>query len=128
MINQSQLEHFRERQLVGLMDVCHRLAHSSITNDYNEEISTWTDDEIDLPCGLDQRSGNERQRTQDTVLQHDATIRLTIEDGETFAVKDKVLIVRRFGELLDTSIEYEIVSPAQRGPSGIRYLLKKVSV
>jgi len=128
MLDNNQLQHFRERQLVGLMDTCRQFVYSSSANDYNEKIATYTDLGTDIPCGLDQATSNERMRAADTVLQYDATIRLTIDDGKSFSVRDRIQITKRFGETLDTPITYEIVSPAQRGPSGIRFLLKKVEL
>ena len=125
MLDTNQLSHFRERQALSLMDTCHRLVYSSSQNDYNETITVWTENNTDIPCGLDMRPGEERNRDKDVVVSYDATIRLAL----TVALdeKDKIKITKRFGEAIAT-IEFEIAAPAQRGPSGLRYLLKKISI
>lgn len=125
MLQSSQLSHFRERQLSSLMDTCHKLTYSRSTNDYNESIDTYTEDNTDRPCGLDQGAGNETRRTQDTLLEYDAVIRLPL--SENWNEKDRIKVTKRFGETLSTPIIYDIVSPIQRGPSGIRMLLRKIS-
>lgn len=126
MLSQSQLDHFRERQEASLMDVCHRLVHSYSSNTHYEKVDVWTEDTTDRKCGLDQSPGSERSRTSDTLIVYDAVIRLPL--SEAWNEKDKIKILKRFGETLGTPIEYGIISPIQRGPSGIRMLLRKISV
>lgn len=125
MIDSNQLAHFRERQLLSLMDVCRHLAYSVILDDYNSPIPTWTEIDTDIPCGLEQLSGDEHGRSADTLTQYDAVIRLAI--SENWDVRDKIVVIKRYGEEI-TPITYQIVSPIQRGPSGIRMLVKKVDV
>jgi len=125
MLDSNQLSHFRERQAVSLMDTCHRLVYSRTYNDYNEPVEIWTESNTDIPCGLDMRPGEERGRDKDTIVSYDATLRVSLTTA--FVEKDKVKITKRFGESI-TAIEFEINSPAQRGPSGIRFLLKKISL
>lgn len=125
MLDNNQLAHFRERQLLSLMDVCRRLQYSRTFNDYNEPIEAYTEIEIDVPCGLEQLVGNERGRSADTLTQYDAVIRLSIADE--WDVKDKITVIKRYGESI-TPIVYQIVSPIQRGPSGIRLLVKRVEI
>lgn len=79
----------------------------------------------DIPCGIDQRPGSERQADKNTVVSYDAIIRLPLT--AVFDVKDKIKVTELYGEAI-TPIEYSIVSPEQRGPSGIRFLLKKVTL
>jgi len=126
MLNAVQLTHFRERQAASLMDTCHRLVYSSTFNDLNEPVEVWTENNTDLPCGLEQQAGSERRRDNDTLIEYDAILRLPLSDLWNF--KDRVKITKRFSETLTTSLTYWIVSPVQRGPSGIRLLLKVVSV
>ena len=125
MLDSNQLSLFRERQAVSLMDTCHRLVYSRTYNDYNEPVEIWTESNTDIPCGLDMRPGEERGRDKDTIVSYDATLRVSLTTA--FVEKDKVKITKRFGESI-TAIEFEINSPAQRGPSGIRFLLKKISL
>lgn len=123
MLDPSQLSHFRERQVKSLSDTCHRLIHSYDTNELNEKVSRWTEDHTDIKCGLLQ-SGNERNRTNDTLLNYDAIIRLPL--SEIWDVKDQIKITKRYGEDLDIPLIYAIASPIQRGPSGIQLKLKRV--
>jgi hypothetical protein len=84
---------------------------------------TYTDGTAAI-CGLDMRPGTERHTNANTLMQYDATLRLPIT--ATPDAKDRVKITKRFGETLATALVYEIVGPIQRGPSGIRLLLKRV--
>lgn len=126
MLNDEQLNHFRERFGESLMDVCHILTYSRpSSDDYGEPTDTWTDTAIDIPCGLEQQSGEEQQRDKETVVSYDAIIRFSL--GIDLDVKDRIKITERFGEAI-TPIIYEVASPQQRGPAGVRYLLKKINV
>lgn len=125
MLDANQLLHFRERQLLSLMDTCHRMTHSYTTNDTNEQIDAYAEVETDIPCGLENKPGGENRRDKDIVVSYDAIIRLPITID--WSVGDRIKITERFGEAI-TPIIYDIVSPAQRGPSGIRYRLKKVDL
>lgn len=101
------------------------MTYSRTFNDYAEPVEIWTEVSTDVPCGLDMQSGNEDRRTTDTLIQYDAVIRLPLSEG--WDEKDRIKITKRFGEDT-TDLVFEIASPIQRGPSGIRLLLKKVSV
>lgn len=125
MLDDKQLQHFQERQAASLMDTCHHLVYSESQNAINEVVATYTENNTDVPCGLKQ-SGNERSRKNDTVVQYDATIRLTL--SERWNVRDRIKITKRFGVALATPLTYDIVSPAQEGPSGLQYLLRKVNI
>jgi len=81
-------------------------------------------DGADLVCGLDMRPGSERHTAEMTVINYDATIRLPI--ASTPSTKDRVKVTKRFGEALAAALVYNIVGPIQRGPSGVRLLLKKI--
>lgn len=126
MINGSQLTHFRERQVASLMDTCNILVYAAGTlNEYNEADSPTYTPSADTPCGLDMSPGSRRHGADMTVIEYDATLRLAI----TVTVKetDHISITKRFGEAI-TPLNYEIMSPVQRGPSGIRLQLRKLAV
>lgn len=125
MLNKSQLAHMRERQALSLMDICHKLTYSRTINSHREPVATYTEDETDVPCGLEQKQGTEVGADKTAVVTYDAILRLSLK--VTIDEKDRVRIVKRYGERI-TPIDYEIVSPQQRGPSGIRLLLKKVTI
>lgn len=126
MLNKSQLAHMRERQVLSLMDTCRKLTYSRTLNTYQEPVVAYTEDTVDTPCGLEQKSGQEQGADKNAVVTYDAILRLPI----TFTIdeKDRVRVTKRYGERLAAPIDYEIVSPQQRGPSGIRLLLKKVTI
>lgn len=125
MLNSNQLSHFRERQAASLMDTCHKLVYSRVFNDYNEPIEFWTENNTDIPCGLEQKQGEERSRDKDTIVSYDAIVRLPL--SENWNEKDRIRIIKRFGEDI-TPFDYGIISPIQRGPSGIRMLLNKILI
>ena len=126
MLDSNQLSHFRERQAASLVDTCHKLTYSRTFNDLNEPIESWSESNTDLPCGLQQLTGTEQKRQHDTLVSYDAIIRLPL--SESWNEKDRIKITKRFGEALTTVITYEIVSPIQRGVSGIRMTLRKLSL
>lgn len=125
MLNKSQLAHMRERQELSLMDVCHKLTYSRTISSYREPVITYTEDDTDIPCGLEQKQGTEIGADKNAVITYDAILRLSLK--VTVDEKDRIRIVKRYGERI-TPIDYEIASPQQRGPSGIRLFLKKVVI
>lgn len=126
MLDPSQLSHMRDTQVLSLMDTFHKLSYSRTFNEYNEPIEVYTEVLIDVTCGLEQKQGEERGADKNTVITWDAVLRLPI--SYVIDEKDRIRITKRYGERLDTPIDYQIVSPQQRGPSGIRLLLKKVAI
>ena len=122
----DELGEMRATQVGHMLDECVILAYAEGTrNEFNEaDEPTYTAGDH-LPCGLDMRSGSERGGFQMTQIQYDATLRLPIKT--VIKEKDRVQIIARFGEYIDP-ITFDIVSPAQRGPSGIRILLRKAVV
>lgn len=122
----QELDGLREAQRDHMLDECVVLSYSAGTrNEFNEaDAPTYTAGDP-LPCGLDMRAGSERHGTDMTVIQYDATIRLPL--GTALKETDHIQTVGRFGEFHDT-LTFEIVSPIQRGPSGLRLLLRKVVV
>jgi len=124
MFTSDELSGFRTAQTDHMMDTCVIQAYSSTQNSYGEEVVTYTDGTA-LACGLDMRPGNERHSTQYTTTEYDATIRLPIATAPD--VRDRIKITKRFGETLSTVLVFEITGPIQRGPSGIRMQLKKVT-
>lgn len=122
----DELEYMRNVQEGHMMDTC-VFQHRTVTpNTYNEQVETWPTDSAEINCGLDMRPGSERRGVDSTVLQYDAVLRLPITTSVD--VKDKIRITKRFGEILTTPLTYEIVGPVQRGPSGIRVLLKRIDL
>ena len=97
----------------------------TVTQDsFGQMVETWPSNSADIACGLDMRPGSERHGPQMTVTEYDATVRLPI--GTSVDLRDRFRVTKRFGETLATSLVFEIQSPIQRGPSGIRLLLRRV--
>ena len=119
----DELTNFRSAQAGHMMDTVVRQAYSATSNSYNEDVPTYTD-QTAINCGLDMRHGSERHSSNYTALEYDATMRLPITT--TIDARDRLKVTKRFGETLATALVFEIVGPVQRGPSGIRLLLKRV--
>lgn len=124
MFSSGDLTGMRAAQVAHMMDTCNLQACVQTADTFGELVETWPVDGADLVCGLDMRPGSERHRTENTILVYDATLRLPIT--ATPDAKDRVKITKRFDEALGTPLVYDIVGPIQRGPSGVRLLLRRV--
>ena len=120
----SELADMRTTQSGHMLDECVMQTHSSSRNTMGEQLDAWTDGST-TACGLDMRTGSERRGARNTLVEYDATLRLPI--ATTVTEKMRVKITKRYGESV-TALVYDIVSPVQRGPSGIRLLLRKVEL
>ena len=123
----GDLTRMQATQELHMSDTCHRSVYSSTTDEYGQAVDAWTENSTDIPCGVEQQSGNENMSPDKTVVTYDAVARLPIAQAEVWSTKDRLILTKRFGEAI-TSIVYGIVAPVQRGPSGIRLLLQKVVV
>jgi len=121
----SELTDFRTAQTGHMMDTVVRQVYSETSDSYNADVPTYTD-QTAIDCGLDMRPGYERHSENYTVVEYDATMRLAITT--TIDARDRMKVTKRFGETLEIPLVYEIISPVQRGPSGIRLLLKRREV
>jgi hypothetical protein len=121
----DELTGLRDAQSEHMMDTYVPQAYSRTFNAVGEPVVTYTDGTA-AGCGLDMRPGSERHGPGNTLLEYDATVRLPVT--ATPNARDRVKITKRFDETLATALVYEIVGPIQRGPSGIRLLLKRVEV
>ena len=120
----EELTNFRSAQTGHMMDTVVRMVYTPNINSYNEDNPTYPDQAGTIKCGLDMRPGSERYTQSYTALEYDATMRLPITT--TINARDRLKVTKRFGETLSTALVFEIVGPVQRGPSGIRLLLKRV--
>lgn len=123
----DDLANMRAAQTEHMQDFCRVLSYTAGTlNEFNEADAPTYTSSIETRCGLDMRPGSERNGQNMTSIEYDATLRLPIE--VTLKETDRIQITHRFGEALDNALTYEIAAPIQRGPSGIRLLLKKVVI
>ena len=126
MFDSADLANMRESQEDHMQDECHIQAVVITANSMNEQVESWPADGAALACGLDMRPGSERHGANRVVVNYDATLRLPIT--ATPDEKDRIKVTKRFGETLSTPLVFDIISPIQRGPSGIRIMLKKIEV
>lgn len=119
----ADLTNMRSCQDGHMMDVCNLGTCTQTPDTYNQLVETFAYG-ADLVCGLDMRPGSERHTADKTVINYDATVRLPIASSPS--TKDRVKVTKRFGEALGVALVYNIVGPIQRGPSGVRLMLKKI--
>lgn len=121
MFPAADLTNMRACQDNHMMDICNFGTATQTPDSYNQLVETFAYG-ADVVCGLDMRPGSERHGVDKTVLEYDATIRLPIASAPD--PLDRVKVTKRFGEALGAALVYNIVGPIQRGPSGVRLLLK----
>jgi hypothetical protein len=121
----DELTDMRSAQTGHMMDTYVPQVYSRTFNAVGEPVVTYTDG-TSADCGLDMGPGSERHGPGNTLLEYDATVRLPVT--ATPDARDRVKVTKRFDETLATALVFEIVGPIQRGPSGIRLLLKRVEV
>lgn len=126
MFTTNDLATMRATQDAYMQDTCRILVYAAGTADaYGEHSAPTYTPGSSIRCGLDQRPGSERRGAKQTTIEYDATLRLPIDTA--LKETDRIRVTKRFGENT-TDIDYEVSAPIQRGPSGIRLLLKKVIV
>jgi len=120
----DELDCMRETQTDHMLDECVILSYSAGTvNAFNEaDAPIYTAGDA-IICGLDMRSGSERHAPEMTVIEYDGVLRLPL--NTSLKETDRVRIISRFGEFHEFPT-YEIVSPIQQGPSGLRIILRKL--
>ena len=121
----ADLTSMRSAQTGHMMDSCYLQALTQTFNTFGEEVNSWADSGSEIDCGLDMSPGSETRGTDKTVVKYDAILRIAITELPTEL--KRIRVTKRFGETLTTPLIYDIVSPIQRGPSGFRILLNKVS-
>jgi hypothetical protein len=121
----DDLTFMREVQESHMQDTGYRMVYGATRNAFGEPVETWTAEANALTCGIEMKAGNEQDKETMTTVNYDAVLRLPIDT--TIEPKDHFKLTKQYGEAV-TNIEYEIVSPLQRGPSGIRILLRKVEL
>ena len=121
MFSTADLTNMRVAQDDHMMDTCKFGTATQTADSHGQLIETFAYG-ADVICGLDMRPGSERHGTDKTVVNYDATIRLPIAYAPDSI--DRVRVTKRHGEALGVALTYNIVGPVQRGPSGVRLLLK----
>lgn len=120
----DDLTSMRDMQDAHMMDTGN-VQPVSVTGDtFGQQVETWPTNNASIACGLDMRPGIERHGIDKTVIEYDATVRLPI--ATTIDLRDRFRVTKRFNETLSTALVFEIIAPIQRGPSGIRLLLRRL--
>lgn len=120
----DELAEMREAQDAHMLDECVIISFTAgARNEFNEDDNPIETESAPWICGLDMRPGSRRFGAEMTVIQYDATLRLPLE--AEVKETDKIRIVSRFGAQHEFPI-FEVMSPIQRGPSGMRLILRKV--
>jgi head-tail adaptor len=120
----ADLVSMRAAQDGHMLDTCDIQAISTTTDSFGQVVESWPSDASDIACGLDMRPGAERHGADKTVVEYDATVRLPI--GTTVDLRSRIRVTKRFNESLSTPLVFGIAAPIQRGPSGVRLLLKRI--
>ncbi len=118
----ADLESMRDMQDAHMLDTGLVQAVTVTGDTFGQQVESWTDGSA-IACGLDMRPGSERHGTDKTLIEYDATVRLPV--STTVDLRDRFKVTKRFGETLTTALVFDIVSPIQRGPSGIRLMLRR---
>ena len=124
MFSTADLTNMRAAQDAHMMDTCVLQAAVQTGDTYNQLVETWPADAAAIVCGLDMKPGIERHGVDNTVINYDATIRLPYATAPD--LKDRVKVTKRHGVALAVPLVYNIVGTVQKGPSGVRLLLKKI--
>jgi len=120
-----QKARMRATQVNHMQDTCTIQTATQTSNSFGEEVETFVDGP-EIECGLDMRPGSERRGQDNVITQYDATLRLNIT--RLPASIGRVKITKRYEEVLANPMVFEVVSPIQRGVSGIRILLRKIEL
>lgn len=125
MLSAKDVKTVRATQVSSLPDTCYIQALTQTTNTYGEVVESWADSGAAFACGLEMQSGSEVRKSDKTVVNYDAILRVAITSLPLEA--QRIRVTKRHNETI-TAIIYDIASPIQRGASGNRILLNKVSV
>lgn len=128
MLTAADLAGMRATQIAAMQDTCTLRVWNPTVDDYGTEIEGWTPT-AGVACGLDVTGGiaaRENRRPDGTIATTGATLRLSLDDGESLTAKDSVVITHRHGELLTPALTFGIDGYPQRGPTGIVVKLVEV--
>lgn len=128
MFTAADLANMRLAHTDRLQDSCYLQALTATPDGYGDPVRSWANTGSEIPCGLEMRatlsSNSELRETDKTVVSTEAILRLPV--GTVVTETQRVNVTKRHGESI-TAIVFNIISPIQRGPSGIILFLQKVS-
>lgn len=123
----TQLARMQGTQDSAMQDTCVVLTYSSTDDDYGNPVATYTAG-ASMICGVREMGPREVQASN-LVPQIDVQLRLPIDTE--LDPRDRIRITGRYaeGSIFEealTAVDYEIVGPVKRGPSGLVVECKKV--
>lgn len=108
-----------------MMDTALHLQRSVVNDRYNRPSETFTPAQS-YRCGFDPDPSTEGMNATEAAMM-DARLRLPILLDEVIANTDRLRITHRFGVVVDSPVDFEIVGLPERGPSGLVFTLKRVT-
>jgi hypothetical protein len=111
----TELSQMRATQAGAMYDTCKVLAYSAIQDALGNPDVTWTAGSA-LACGFEPVKPGEVHGSGDVPV-IDGRVRLPI--GTSVDEQDRIRMTHRYGEVLASSEDYEVVGPVMRGPSGL---------
>lgn len=114
----AELARMQATQVGAMQDTCVILDYSS-TDDHGEEVPTWTEREVYVDCGLNEKVSREIQQADKTVIKTNGELRLPIET--VIDVKDRIQILSRFGQPVQQGNlkTFALAGKPRQGPSGL---------
>jgi len=118
----DELSGMQGTQESAMMDRCTILVYTSRGSDeYGMPVTLWVEG-ANVACGLDMAPRREWNAPagagdQTQVEAGEARIRLPIDTE--ISNLERIRITHRFGEMLLTPLEYELIEGVRRGPSGL---------
>jgi hypothetical protein len=118
----TELTRLQDTQESAMQDTCVIQAYSSMTDDYGNPKPVYQDI-YESECGLEHLDPAEVQATGEVPI-IDAKLRLPLDTE--LDERDRIKITHRFRAELVIPRVFEIIGPAERGPSGLTFSLRIV--
>jgi len=112
---QVELDRMRSTQVVYMQDLAYIQDYVQ-TIDAGEELKTWEERTDPVPVGVNVKSAKEMHKSDMEIFTIDGQLRLPL--GIDLEARDRIRIVRRFGENIDPMI-VAIVGTPQEGVSSL---------
>ena len=123
-LSATELDGLRDYADETMQDWCYILRRSRATNDYGEEVDTYTADAKRTRCGFKPTGRRQVIGGQVTYTDVDAKLRLPI--GTSIDTSCRVRIDERHGQDV-TDEDFEVATEPMRGPSAITVELTRIS-
>lgn len=122
----GELSRMQRTQNAAMMDTVQHLQRIAVVDRYNLDSETFTPGPS-YPGGFDPDPSTEGMEASQ-VAQAEVKLRMPLSVDGVIANADRLRITHRFGVALDTPQDFEVVGLPERGPSGLVFNLKRVTV